>query len=143
MRYNFAASIISKFYFPDFFPLPRASPDNAGWFGASIGSARYKIEKNHVPSCRVLPICEVIAYWFCFTIGGTGNSWKSKTTAKIKRETNLDRHCPITMPIICHLLGPPSFSLQTTFKRILRTRLNTFGVFGVDLYILGAFFEYY
>ncbi len=30
-----------------FFSVRRASPTNAGWFGASIGSARYKREKKY------------------------------------------------------------------------------------------------
>ncbi len=46
MQYNFAASIICKFYFADFFPHPRASPNNAGWFGGSIGNEHYKGEKK-------------------------------------------------------------------------------------------------
>ncbi len=41
---------------------------------------------------------------------------KSKTTAKLVRQTNLDRRGLRPIPIICHLLDPPSFSLPTTFK---------------------------
>ncbi len=42
---------------------------------------------------------------------------KSKTTAKLVRQTNLDRRGLRPIPIICHLLDPPSFSLPTTFKK--------------------------
>jgi hypothetical protein len=38
--YNF------QILFADFFSVRRASPNDAGWFGASIGKARYKEEKN-------------------------------------------------------------------------------------------------
>ncbi len=41
---------------------------------------------------------------------------KSKTTAKLVRQTNLDRRGLRPIPIICHLLDPPSFSLPTTFN---------------------------
>jgi hypothetical protein len=39
-----------------------------------------------------------------------------KDDSKMKRQTNLDRRSPGQIPIICHLLDPPSFSLATTFK---------------------------
>ncbi len=79
-RNSFAASIISKFYFADFvFLLPA---HKTGWFGASIGSARCKREKKHVPSCRLLPICEDIAYWFCFT-------QRNRKQLKIKDDSEL------------------------------------------------------
>ncbi len=39
---------------------------------------------------RVLPICEVIAYWFCFTEAET-EIHKIKDNSKIKREKNIDR----------------------------------------------------
>jgi hypothetical protein len=41
---------------------------------------------------------------------------KSKTTAKLVRQTNLNRHDLRPIPIICHLLDLPSFSLPTTFN---------------------------
>jgi hypothetical protein len=46
---------------------------------------------------------------------------KSKTTAKLVRKTNLDRRGLRPIPIICHLLDPPSFSLPTTFKAEYRS----------------------
>jgi hypothetical protein len=49
-------------------------------------------------------------------LGGTGNRLKSKTTANLKEKKNLDRHGPRPITNICHLLSPPSLSLQTTFK---------------------------
>jgi len=76
MGSKFAASIISKFYIADFFSVRSASPNNAGLFGASIGSARYKREKKYAPSCRVLPIHEDIAYQFWFT-------WQKRKCIKI------------------------------------------------------------
>ncbi len=39
---------------------------------------------------------------------------KIKDDSKIKRQINLDHHGPIPIPIICHLLDPPSFSLPCT-----------------------------
>ncbi len=48
--------------FRGFFSVRRVSPNYAGGFCASIGSARYKIEKQYAPSCRVLPINGDIAY---------------------------------------------------------------------------------
>jgi hypothetical protein len=39
-----------------------------------------------------------------------------KEYSKIKRHTNLDRHGPRPIATVCHLPGPPSFSLQTTFE---------------------------
>ncbi len=48
--------------FCGFFSVCRASPNDAGWFGASICSVRYKREKKYAPSCRVLPIHGDIAY---------------------------------------------------------------------------------
>ena len=45
---------------------------------------------------------------------------KSKTTVKLVRQTNLNRRGLRPIPIICHLLDPPSFSLPTTFKEVLR-----------------------
>ncbi len=52
MGSKFAASIIFKFYFADFFSGGRASPNDAGSFGASIGSAQYKRENK---ICAELP----------------------------------------------------------------------------------------
>ncbi len=62
MGSKFAASIIFKFYFADFFSGRRASSNGAGCIVASIGTARYKREKKYAPSCRVLPIHGDIAY---------------------------------------------------------------------------------
>jgi hypothetical protein len=46
----------------------------------------------------------------------TSSKIKNKDDSKIKRETNLDRHGSRPIINVCHLLGPPSFSLQTTFN---------------------------
>jgi hypothetical protein len=35
---------------------------------------------------------------------------------QIKREKDIYHHCPKHIPIICHLLDPPSFALPTAFK---------------------------
>jgi hypothetical protein len=52
-----------------------------------------------------------------FTLLGRKRKYiKSKTTAKLVRQTNLDRRGLRPIPIICHFLDPPSFSLPTTFK---------------------------
>ncbi len=81
----------------------------------SVHHAPYKRENNRGPNCRVLPIRDNYAYWFCFT-------WQNrkyieiKDDNKIKREKNLDRLGPRPIMNICHFLGPPSFLLQTTFK---------------------------
>jgi hypothetical protein len=56
-------------------------------------------------------------------LGGTGNRLNSKTTANEKKRNKLDRHGPRPIRNVCHLPGPPSFSLQTTFKEtVLRDR---------------------
>jgi hypothetical protein len=52
MGSKFAASIIFKFYFADFFSGRRASPNDSGSFGALIGNARHKREKK---ICAELP----------------------------------------------------------------------------------------
>jgi hypothetical protein len=83
MGSTFAASIFSKFYFEDFFSARRASPTNAGRFGASIGLARYKREKKYAPSCRVLPIHEDITYYFWLT-------WQKRKHIKIKTTAKLN-----------------------------------------------------
>jgi hypothetical protein len=64
---------------------------------------------------RVLPIRQDIAYSFCFT-GAEPDIHKIKVDSKIIRQTNLDRRGLRPIPIICHLLDPPSFSLPTTFN---------------------------
>jgi hypothetical protein len=56
-----------------------------------------------------------IAYSFCFT-GAEMEIHKIKDDSKIIRQTNLDRSGLRPIPIICHLLDPPSFSLPTTFN---------------------------
>ena len=64
---------------------------------------------------RVLPTRQDIAYSFCFT-GAETEIHKIKDNSKIIRQTNLDRRGLGPIPIICHCLDPPSFSLSTTFK---------------------------
>jgi hypothetical protein len=64
---------------------------------------------------RVVPIRQDIAYSFCFT-GAETEIHKIKDNSKIIMQTNLDRRGLRPIPIICHCLDPPSFSLPTTFK---------------------------
>jgi hypothetical protein len=64
---------------------------------------------------RVLPYCQDITYSFCFS-GAETEIHKIKDDSKIIMQTNLDRRGLRPIPIICHLLGPPSYSLPTTFK---------------------------
>jgi hypothetical protein len=59
------------------------------------------------------------AYLFCFT-GVETEIHNIKDDSKIIRQTNLDRHGLRPIPIICHLLDPPSFSLPTTFQRTMQ-----------------------
>ena len=72
-------------------------------------------KRNAASVRRVLPIRQDIAYSFCFT-GAETEIHKIKDDSKIIRQTNLDRRGLRPIPIICHLLYPPSFSLLTTFK---------------------------
>jgi hypothetical protein len=65
--------------------------------------------------CRALPIHQDNAYSFCFT-GAETEIHKIKDDSRIIRQTNLDRRGLKPIPIICHLPGPPSFSLPTTFN---------------------------
>jgi hypothetical protein len=58
---------------------------------------------------RFLPICQDIAYSFCFT-GAETEVHKIKDDSKIIRLTNLDRRGLRPIPIICHLLDPPPLS---------------------------------
>jgi hypothetical protein len=67
---------------------------------------------------RVVPIRQDIAYSFCFT-GAETEIHKIKDNSKIIMQTNLDRRGLRPIPIICHCLDPPSFSLPTTFKLFL------------------------
>jgi hypothetical protein len=67
---------------------------------------------------RILPISQDIAYSFCFT-GAETEIHKITDDSKIIRQTNLDRLGQRPIPIICHLLDPPSFSLPTTFNPFL------------------------
>jgi hypothetical protein len=55
---------------------------------ASIGNARYKSEKNHVPCCRIFGLFMRASP----IVGGNGNSLKLKTTAKLNNNKNFDRH---------------------------------------------------
>ncbi len=50
---------------------------------------------------------------------------KIKDDGKIKRETNLDRHCLRPIRNLCHLPDPPWFSLQTTFNSLKIRALNS------------------
>jgi hypothetical protein len=90
--------------------------------GASLGqyinvfSIEITSKKRSAASvCRVLPICQDIAYSFCFT-GAETEIHKIKDDSKIIRQTNLDRRGLRPIPIIYHLLDPPSFLLPTTFN---------------------------
>jgi hypothetical protein len=65
-------------------------PNNAERFGASIGKAQYKGEKNHGSYGSVSPIRYDIAYSFCFTVAETEID-KIKDDSKIEREKNIDR----------------------------------------------------
>ncbi len=112
-------SILQLLYFPNsilhvFFSVNPAMPNNAEWFGASIGNAHYKGEKSHGLKCRALPIYANIAYWLCFT-GAETEIEKIKDDTKIKRQTNLYRRGPRPIMNVCHLPDPPPFSLPTTF----------------------------
>jgi hypothetical protein len=73
-----------------------------------------KKETLQVIRC-VLPIRQDIADSFCFT-GAETETHKIKDDSKIIRQTNLQRRGLRPIPIICHLLDPPSFSLPTTFN---------------------------
>ncbi len=77
-----------------FFSVHRASPSTAGLFVASIGNAWCKIEKKtrtKLPHFFYMWVHRLIDFAL---LAGTGNRLKSKTTTKLKRETNLDRHGP-------------------------------------------------
>ncbi len=73
----------------------------------------------------VLPIRQDITYSFCFT-GAETEVHKIKDDSKIIRLTNLDRRGLRPIPIICHLLDPPSFSLPTTFKACCYRKLTKY-----------------
>jgi hypothetical protein len=75
MGSKFAASIISKFYIADFFSVRSASPNNAGLFGASIGSARYKREKKYAPAAVFCLFMGTSPINFGL-LGGNGNTLK-------------------------------------------------------------------
>jgi hypothetical protein len=75
------------------------------------------IQKKETPQeirC-VLPICQGIAYSFCFT-GAETEIHKIKDNIKIKREKNIHRRGQRHIGNVWHLPDPPSFSLPTTFK---------------------------
>jgi hypothetical protein len=74
-----------------------------------------KEKKKHRSYGSVSPIWLVIAYSFFFT-GAETEIDKIKDNSKIIRQTNLDRRGLRPIPIICHFLDPPSFSIPTTFK---------------------------
>ncbi len=63
----------------------------------------------------VLPICQDIAYSFCFT-GAETEIHKIKDDSKIDREKNIDRRGPSQIGAVWHILDPPTFSLPTTFN---------------------------
>ena len=62
---------------------------------------------------RVLPICQVITYSFCFT-GAETEIDKIKDDGKIYRETNPDRRGPRQIGTVWHIPDPPTFWLPTT-----------------------------
>ncbi len=122
--------------FCEFFSVRRASPTNAGWFGTSIGSARYKREKI----CTYLPRsayswghCLLILVYLAET-----EIHKNKDDSKIKRQKNIDRHDPIPMPNTCHLPDPPWFLLQTTFKIVKKRLKERLLVWTKNGYLLGS-----
>ncbi len=61
----------------------------------------------------------VRTYWFCFT-GAETEIHKIKDDSKIKRQTNLDRRGPSLIGTDWHISDPPTFSLPTTFKNIIK-----------------------
>jgi hypothetical protein len=84
---------------------------------------------------RVLPNCQDITYSFCFT-GAETEIHKIKYNSKIIVQTNLHRRGLRPIPIICHLLDPPSFSLPTTFK-IAKSAFMTQNFFFLEKYQYG------
>ena len=64
---------------------------------------------------RAVPIRQDIAYYLCFTVAET-EILKIKDDINTKSLTILDHHGPTHIENVCHFSGPPSFSLQTTFK---------------------------
>jgi hypothetical protein len=89
--------------------------------------------KKHRSYCSVLPIRQVIAYWFCFT-GAETEIRKIKDDSKIKRQTNLDRQGLRPLPNVCHLPDPPWFSVQTTFKDTGELYTHPLKNFFTDIY---------
>ncbi len=115
-----------------FFCSPRIAYSNAGWFGASIGNACCKIEKTStkLPHFAYLWGHRLIDFAL---LAGTGNRWKSKTTAKLKRETNLDRHGPrpITPTFAIFSAPLPSFC-RLPLKVITNEKRGGFSVVSFD-----------
>ncbi len=104
-RSEFAACIISKFYFADFFSVRRVSPSNAVWFGASIGSGRCKREKKLCTKLQRFAYSWghrllILVYLAETEIHWNGDDWKTK------QQTNLDRHGRRPIANICHLPDP-------------------------------------
>jgi hypothetical protein len=81
--YNFQIS------FRGFFFVRRTSPNDAGWFGASIGKACYKEEKNRDLTAAFCLFGRPVPIHFALL----GRKWKyikSKTTAKLtEKRTSL------------------------------------------------------
>jgi hypothetical protein len=97
-------------------------------------------KKKHGSEGRVLAILLGHCLLILFTRAET-EIHKIKDDSKIKTQTNLDRRDPRTIPIVCHLPDPPSFSLPTTFtprKKLfenLNKNMNYFSKFWpVNLY---------
>jgi hypothetical protein len=86
MGSKFAASIIFKFYFADFFSGRRASPNDAGSFGASISSARYKREEKSMRRAAAFCLFMGTSPINFGLLGANGNTLKSKTTAKLREK---------------------------------------------------------
>jgi hypothetical protein len=95
-------------------PIPTKCLAPIDFLKISAQNFKKKNSSSTVIRC-VLPICQDIAYSFCFT-GAETEIHKIKDNSKIIRPTNLDRRGLRPIPVICHILDPPSFSLPTTFK---------------------------
>jgi hypothetical protein len=78
----------------------------------------YKANKNNSKWERTIGCVLPCHGENCALLGRNGNTLKLKMTAKLKDiQTSITTHHgrrPIAN--VCHLPGPPSFSLQTTFK---------------------------
>jgi hypothetical protein len=81
MRNNIVSSIISSQYFAGFFSVYPALPNNAERFGASVGNAQYKGQKNMDLVAAFRLIGRTMPIHFAL-LGRKRKYIKSKTTAK-------------------------------------------------------------